>query len=79
VTWDELVERAPDLILLPDEPYAFGESDRQRFLDLDTPASKRGAVKLVSGKDLCWPGAMAVEAYPRLRALIAESTALSSK
>ncbi|MFO0661404.1 MAG: helical backbone metal receptor [Polyangiaceae bacterium] len=67
ITFDEVIERAPELILLPDEPYAFSEEHRAKFLALDTPASKRGAVELCSGKDLCWPGAMAIEAFARLR------------
>jgi ABC-type Fe3+-hydroxamate transport system substrate-binding protein len=67
---DELVARAPDVILLPDEPYAFGAADLARFAALDVPAARRGAVQLASGKDLFWYGAWTVDALPRLRAQV---------
>jgi len=70
ITLEELVARAPDLVLLPDEPYAFGPADAAEFSALDIPAARRGAVATVDGKDLFWYGARAAEALPRLRALV---------
>jgi ABC-type Fe3+-hydroxamate transport system substrate-binding protein len=71
VTLDEVRERAPGLVLLPDEPHPFTEEDANVFRALDIPAAKRGAVIRTSGKDLCWYGARSVEGLPRVRALLA--------
>jgi len=69
----EVAERDVDLILLPDEPYAFDEAARDALLgepDLaETPAVRRGAVRLVSGKDLFWYGARTATALASLRRL----------
>lgn len=71
VTVEEVIARAPDLVLLPDEPHPFGEADLAWIGGLDVPAARRGAVALADGKDLFWYGARTVEALPRLRAQIA--------
>jgi ABC-type Fe3+-hydroxamate transport system substrate-binding protein len=68
---DEVVARAPDIVLLPDEPYEFGGDDLAWAGQLDIPAARRGALALVSGKDLFWYGAWSVDALGRLRALVA--------
>lgn len=70
VTIDEVIARAPDVVLLPDEPHRFDEADVEWIGGLDLPAARRGAVALADGKDLFWYGARAVEALPRLRAQI---------
>lgn len=70
ITVEELVERAPDVVLLPDEPHEFGREDVEWMQSLDLPAARRGEVHLVSGRDLFWYGARAIEALPRLRALV---------
>jgi ABC-type Fe3+-hydroxamate transport system substrate-binding protein len=70
VTMEEVVHRAPDLVLLPDEPHPFTEADAAVFRAQSTPAAKRGAIVKTSGKDLCWYGARTVEGLPRLRVLI---------
>lgn len=70
VTLDEVVARAPDLVLLPDEPHAFTEADAAVFRGLDIPAAKKGAVVFCDGKDLMWYGARSVEGLDRLRALV---------
>jgi ABC-type Fe3+-hydroxamate transport system substrate-binding protein len=71
VTIEEVVARAPELVLLPDEPHPFSEEDAEVFRALDIPAAKKkGAVIRMSGKDLCWYGAQTVTGLPRLRALI---------
>ena len=69
ITVDELVARAPDVVLLPDEPHEFGEEDVAWMRSLDIPAAHQGAIRRVSGRDLFWYGARAIEALPRLRAL----------
>jgi ABC-type Fe3+-hydroxamate transport system substrate-binding protein len=70
VTIEELVARAPELVLLPDEPHPFSEQDAAEFRALDIPAAHRGAVVRTSGKDLCWYGAQSVEGIGRVRATI---------
>ncbi|MEU6719900.1 helical backbone metal receptor [Nonomuraea sp. NPDC046802] len=55
----ELVERRPDLVVLPDEPYAFTRTDG--------PESFPGlACALVSGRLLTWYGPSLVDARARL-------------
>jgi ABC-type Fe3+-hydroxamate transport system substrate-binding protein len=70
VTIEEVVARAPELVLLPDEPHPFSEQDADEFRKLDIPAARRGAVLRTSGKDLCWYGAQSVEGIARVRAAI---------
>ncbi len=72
VTLDEVVARAPELIVLLDEPHPFSEQDAAVFRALDVPAARRGAVVQVSGKDLCWYGARSVEGIARVRALVSQ-------
>jgi ABC-type Fe3+-hydroxamate transport system substrate-binding protein len=75
VTFDEVVARAPELILLPDEPHPFTDEDAAVFRALDVPAASRGAVVRTGGKDLCWYGAQSVDALPRVRSLVASYAA----
>src|SRR2546428_9682971 len=64
VTLDEVAQRAPRIVLLPDEPHPFGEADAEVFRSA-LPAAK---VVFCSGRDLSWPGASSVDGLPRLRA-----------
>lgn len=70
VTLEEVVARAPDLVLLPDEPHPFTAADAEVFRNLDIPAARRGQVVFCDGKDLMWYGARALEGLERLRALV---------
>lgn len=70
ITLDEVVARAPDAVALPDEPHRFTEKDAEVFRALPIPAADRGAVAFTSGKDLCWYGALSVEAIERVRGLV---------
>ncbi len=69
VTLEEVVARAPELVILPDEPHAFSAADAAVFRGLDIPAARRGHIIHCDGKDLMWYGARAVEGIERLRAL----------
>jgi ABC-type Fe3+-hydroxamate transport system substrate-binding protein len=60
---DEVTARAPTVIVLPDEPHAFSASDEAQLAAL-APTAR---IVRVSGKDLFWSGAWAVDAIPRLR------------
>jgi hypothetical protein len=75
VTLDEVVARAPELVVLPDEPHPFSEEDADVFRGLAIPAGKTGAVVRTGGKDLCWYGARSVEGIGRVREMIRRSQA----
>ncbi len=66
VTFEEVVARSPEVVLLPDEPHPFTEEDAARFRALGVPR-----VVHLSGKDVCWYGAWAAEGIPRLARAIA--------
>jgi ABC-type Fe3+-hydroxamate transport system substrate-binding protein len=70
VTLEEVTARAPELVLLPDEPHPFTEEDAAVFRALDIPAARRGAVVRTGGKDLCWYGARTVTGLAEVRALV---------
>ncbi|HLY27278.1 MAG TPA: helical backbone metal receptor [Aggregatilineales bacterium] len=56
ISLDEVVAAQPDLVLLPDEPYAFAQSDLNELAALDIPAAKNGQILLVDGSLLTWHG-----------------------
>lgn len=64
---EELIARAPDVVLLPDEPFAFDETHREELRAM----LGHDRVVLVSGKDLFWYGVRAAGAVARLRATLA--------
>ncbi len=70
VALDAIAAAAPEIVLLPDEPYAFGERDRAALAPLAaTPALRNGRVHFVDGKALAWYG-------PRIAGALATFTAL---
>ena len=70
VSWEEVAERAPDLAVLPDEPYAFTDEDEALFrAKLFT--EREGRVVRVRGQDVTWYGAWSVGAIARVRAALA--------
>jgi len=70
VTLEEVAAAAPDVILLPDEPYRFRRAHVADFAPyLDMPAVARGRIHLVDGKLLTWYG-------PRIGAALRELGAL---
>jgi len=64
VTLDEVRARDPELVVLTDEPYAFGAADEATFRE----ALPRARIVHVSGKDVFWYGAWTIDALPRLAA-----------
>ena len=64
VTLAEVAERAPELVLLPDEPHPFAEADAEVFRQLGL------RTVFCDGKDLMWYGARSVEGLGRLRTLV---------
>jgi len=71
VTLEEVRAAAPDVILLPDEPYRFRAAHRADFTPIaDVPAVRAGRVHLVDGKLLSWYGPRIVQAIERLPTLL---------
>jgi ABC-type Fe3+-hydroxamate transport system substrate-binding protein len=66
VTLADVATRAPDVVLLPDEPYAFGERHVAEVQD----ALPDARVVLVDGRDLFWWGTRTRDAVARLRAVL---------
>lgn len=64
VSLDDLAARAPDLIVLPDEPYAFSADDGPEMF----PGHR---VALVGGRDLTWYGPSLIAARDRLAGQLA--------
>jgi ABC-type hemin transport system substrate-binding protein len=57
VTLDAIAATAPEIVLLPDEPYRFTSKDRPALAPLaDTPALRHERVHFVDGKALAWYG-----------------------
>ena len=56
ITLDEIVAAQPELILLPDEPYLFQETDAVELYQLDIPAAHLGHIYLIDGSLLSWHG-----------------------
>ena len=71
VTEEEVIARAPDLVLLPSEPHPFTDADAAVFRAMPIPAATRGAVVMTDGKDLSWYGSRSVDGIGRVRALLA--------
>lgn len=62
----------PDIILLPDEPYAFSERDLDAFAPYgDVPAVRDGRILLCDGMLLTWPGLRAIRALRMFAEMIA--------
>jgi iron complex transport system substrate-binding protein len=58
VSLDEIRAAQPELILLPDEPFAFGENHATELKSLlvETPAVQNGRIRLLAGSLITWPG-----------------------
>jgi ABC-type Fe3+-hydroxamate transport system substrate-binding protein len=71
VTLAEVAARAPELILLPSEPYDFTARDLAAFDEYpDLPAVKNNNLKFVDGSLLTWHGIRLAQALSELPALI---------
>lgn len=61
----------PEVILLPSEPYAFGERDREELLGFDCPAAVGSRVHCIDGSLVSWYGPRIAEAIRVLGPLLA--------
>lgn len=73
VELDDVVAAQPDVILLPDEPYAFDAADARRLAQTDTPAARSGCIRLIDGTLVSWYGPRIAEAIRALAAIFADS------
>lgn len=69
VSLEEVEEKRPEVVLLPDEPYVFSAVDLAEFHSLDIPAARDDRIHLVDGKLLTWYG-------PRMAGSLAQISAL---
>jgi iron complex transport system substrate-binding protein len=75
-TLEEALERRPQLVLLPDEPYRFVAKDVTE-LKAALPRGIGRRVLLISGRDLHWYGVHMIKGLTRLGALLAKTRAAS--
>jgi ABC-type Fe3+-hydroxamate transport system substrate-binding protein len=66
----EVVAAQPDVILLPSEPFAFGEEHVALFERLDVPAARDQRIHLVDGSLLTWHGTRIAHALTIIPALL---------
>lgn len=71
VTMDEVIAANPELIILPDEPYVFGEEHQQAFYHWfeECTAARQGKIIRVDGTLITWHGtrlARALEILPSI-------------
>jgi len=66
----EIERAAPEVVLLPDEPYAFGEAERRELLGWDVPAARSGRVHLIDGTWVSWYGPRIPQAIERIGSLL---------
>jgi ABC-type Fe3+-hydroxamate transport system substrate-binding protein len=66
---------APDVVLMPDEPFPFADKHRPELGAL-LPAAR---LELVSGDDACWHGVRTLRGLAWLRALVAQRVSLAAE
>jgi iron complex transport system substrate-binding protein len=72
VTLTDIRDAAPDAIILPSEPYTFGDSERQQFKKLlpDIPAVRNGRIHCIDGSLITWHGTRLARALRELPTLL---------
>jgi len=79
VTLEAIAVQAPEIVLLPDEPYAFTEQDRPALAPLaETPALRDRHVHFVDGKALSWYGPRIADGLTRFAALFAAARGIET-
>jgi ABC-type Fe3+-hydroxamate transport system substrate-binding protein len=67
----EVVRGAPEVVLLPSEPYPFGAADLDTLAEwTEIPAVRHKRIHLVDGSALTWPGTRLALALAELPALL---------
>ena len=71
VTLEEMAALQPEVIVLPDEPYVFSESDVDDFRPFaEVPAVRDERIHLIDGKIVSWYGPRIGESLQRLSGLL---------
>jgi ABC-type Fe3+-hydroxamate transport system substrate-binding protein len=72
VSDDEVSQAAPEVILLPSEPYEFGEAQQDLVAGVfgETPAIQNGRVLLVDGTLIIWAGTRLARALDELPGIL---------
>jgi ABC-type hemin transport system substrate-binding protein len=73
VTEEEIAAAQPEVILLPDEPYAFGARDAAELAALPTPAAASGRIHRIDGTLISWYGPRIARAITEVGALLRET------
>ena len=70
VSLEDVVAAAPEVVLLPDEPYAFGPRDVAELRELPIPAAGTGRIHCIDGTWVSWYGARIRPALAAIRRLL---------
>jgi ABC-type Fe3+-hydroxamate transport system substrate-binding protein len=71
ITIEAIMAAQPEVILLPDEPFVFGEAHVAEVATWDIPAAHNQRIHLVDGTLLTWHGTRIARALNELPALLA--------
>jgi ABC-type Fe3+-hydroxamate transport system substrate-binding protein len=71
VTLADVAAAAPEVVLLPDEPYRFAAADAAELAALPIPAARSGRIHVVDGTLLFWYGPRIARALEVVRTLLA--------
>jgi len=69
VELEQIVAAAPEVILLPSEPYDFGPRDAHELAGLTLPAARNGRIHFIDGTLVSWYGPRIEPAIATLRTL----------
>jgi ABC-type Fe3+-hydroxamate transport system substrate-binding protein len=69
VDFEQIVAAAPEVILLPSEPYDFGPRDALELAALTIPAARNGRIHLIDGTLVSWYGPRIEQAIATIRTL----------
>jgi len=71
VSEEDIVAAAPEVVLLPDEPYRFGAPEVEALRCLDVPAARNGRIHCIDGTLVSWYGPRIAQAVAVVRPLLA--------
>jgi len=67
---DEIAAETPEVLIFPDEPYEFADSDKSRMVEILTAANGTApAVHFIDGSLITWPGTRMGKALAELSEL----------
>jgi len=72
VELEQIVAAAPEVILLPSEPYDFGPRDARELAGLTLPAARNGRIHFIDGTLVSWYGPRIEPAIATIRALFCD-------